>query len=79
MKPCFHELTMEYSIFENIYLSRVIPSFHRQSWNEDPLERIQLVVMQHINLSKKEDLCGIENIVNPSLFSYLGILGSRFL
>jgi hypothetical protein len=25
MKPCFHELTMEYSIFEKIYLSRVFP------------------------------------------------------
>jgi hypothetical protein len=72
-----------YSIFENIYLSRVIPSVHQYSWNEDPKGWIQLVMMQHINLLKKEDRCGfvkiVENRCDPSLFSYLGISGSRFL
>jgi hypothetical protein len=27
MKPCFHELTMEYLIFSKIHLSRVFPLF----------------------------------------------------
>jgi hypothetical protein len=83
MKPYFHELTMRYSIFENIYLSRVIPSFHQYSWNEDPKGRIKLVMMQHINLFKKEDhhvlVKIVENRCDPSLLSYLGISGSRFL
>jgi hypothetical protein len=52
-------------------------------WNEDPKGRIQLVMMQHINLFKKEDHRVLVKIVedrcDPSLFSYLGISRSRFL
>jgi hypothetical protein len=54
MKHSFQELTLSYSISENIYLSRVIPSFLQYSWNEDPKGRIQLVVIKHTNLLKKE-------------------------
>jgi hypothetical protein len=46
---------MGYSIFEKIHLSKVILSFHQYSWNEDSKGRIQLAMMQHINLFKKED------------------------
>jgi hypothetical protein len=83
MKPFFHELTMRYSIFKMIYLSRVIPSFHQQSWNEDPIERIQLIVLQHINLFKKEDhrelLKIVEDRCNPFPLFLPRNLGSRFL
>jgi hypothetical protein len=83
MKHSFHELALSYSISENIYLSRVISSFLQYRWNEDPKRWIQLIVMQHINLFKKEDHGELVKIVkdrcNPSLFSYIGISGSRFL
>jgi hypothetical protein len=83
MEPSFHELIMRYSISENIYLSRVIPSSLKYNWNEDPKGWIQLIMMQHINLIKKEDhgelVKIVENRCDPSLFSYLGISGSRFL
>jgi hypothetical protein len=40
-------------------------------------------MMQHINLFKKEDrgehVMIVEDRYDPSLFSYLGISGSRFL
>jgi hypothetical protein len=59
------------------------PSFHQYIWNEDPKGRIQLVMMQHINLFNREDHGELVKIVedrcDPSLFSYLGISGSRFL
>jgi hypothetical protein len=69
MKHSFHELALSYSISESIYLSRVIPCFHQYSWNEDPKIRIQLVMMQHINLFNKEDhgelVKTIEDRCNP--------------
>jgi hypothetical protein len=58
-------------------------SLYQYSWKEDPKGRIQLVMMQHINLFNREDHSELVKIVedccNPSLFSYQGILGSRFL
>jgi hypothetical protein len=60
---------MEYSIFEKIHLSRVFPSFHQYNWREDPKGRIQLLMIQHINLFKKEDQHGsvkiVEDLCNP--------------
>jgi hypothetical protein len=46
---------MGYPIFEKIHLPKVILSFHQYSWNEDSKGKIQLVMMQHIYLFKKED------------------------
>jgi hypothetical protein len=63
MTHSFHELALSYSISENIYLSRVIPSSLQYNWNEDPKGRIQLVMMQHINLFKKEDYGELVKIV----------------
>jgi hypothetical protein len=60
---------MGYSIFEKIHLSKVILSFHQYSWNEDSKGRIQLVMMQHIYLFKKEYHCElvkiVEDLCNP--------------
>jgi hypothetical protein len=79
----FYELTMEYSIFEKIHLSRVILSFLQYSWNEDPKGWIQLVVMQHINLLKKEDQHGfvkiVEDLCNPFLLFLPRNLGVEIL
>jgi hypothetical protein len=65
--------------------SNFLELFHLSlfQWNEDSKGGIQPVMMQHINLFKKEDRCELLKIVedrcNPSLFSYLWISGSRFL
>jgi hypothetical protein len=65
--------------------SNFLELFHLSlfQWNEDSKGRIQLVMMQHINLFKNEDhrelLKIAEDRCDPSLFSFLGISRSRFL
>jgi hypothetical protein len=74
---------MEYSIFEKIHLSKVFLSFHQYSWNEDSKRKIQLVMMQHIYLFKKEDhgehVKIVEDRCNPFPLFLLRNLGVEIL
>jgi hypothetical protein len=44
-------------------------SFHQYSWKEDPKGRVQLVMMQHVNLFNREDhselMKIVEDLCNP--------------
>jgi hypothetical protein len=79
----FHEFTMEYSIFEKIHLSRVSPLFISTVGMKILKGRIQLVLMQHINLFKKEgygELVKIvEDLCNPFLLFLPRNLGVEIL
>jgi hypothetical protein len=83
IKPCFHELTMEYSIFGKIHLSRVFPLFISTVGMKILKEEFNLSWCNIYNFSRKKIMASLwiplKTILTPSLFSYIGISGSRFL
>jgi hypothetical protein len=78
----FHKLTMRYSIFSKIHLSIVVPSLLQFSWARITKEEIEVSWSRGSTSPRKKIIVtlwrSLKTVVTSSLFSYLGISGSRF-